>query len=353
MKNVLLTGALLLGSLAALAQNILTVDNNPLTAAQYTDLQAAVDAASPGDFIYIYPSETQYATTLTLDKEVHLRGVSHFPGQVNAIGDLNLVDDPTSPDDASNASVSGLWINRIRTLSGTQNNIRIANCRLAVVGEISPSGPPQGNGWIIEGCVLINASGPLAPISAPGGLNWVIHHNIIQRTTNSALIQNLSSTALVFNNLFIMDFATMVNNAPNVHFQNCMFWYTGNSGTFFYTASSGVSFTNCLTYAPVAGSFAALPGSNNLDNVNPLFVSVSSAAPQFSYSHDYRLAPGSPAIGAGTNGDDIGIYDGNYDFLQRGYAADLPYVRDFIILNPAISIGSGDSLRVGFEAIGN
>lgn len=56
MKNLLLTGALLLNSLAALAQNILTVDNNPLTAAQYTDLQAAVDAASPGDFIHLSTS---------------------------------------------------------------------------------------------------------------------------------------------------------------------------------------------------------------------------------------------------------------------------------------------------------
>ncbi|NNK80226.1 MAG: hypothetical protein HKO93_01925, partial [Flavobacteriales bacterium] len=59
----------------------------------------------------------------------------------------------------------------------------------------------------------------------------------------------------------------------------------------------------------------------------------------------------SPLLNAGSDDDNVGIFNDNYDFDQRGHAADLPYITDLNVLTPAV--GQGETLEVNFSAFGN
>jgi len=66
--------------------------------------------------------------------------------------------------------------------------------------------------------------------------------------------------------------------------------------------------------------YASNTGGGNLENVDPLFVSVASSV--FDFSYDYHLEDLSPGKEAGTDGTDIGIYGGSYAFPSGG---DVPW----------------------------
>ena len=61
MKNLLNLFILLVLTNLVLKGNVLTVDNKFPKLGQYVTLQSAIDAASDGDVIYIYPSQNAYS----------------------------------------------------------------------------------------------------------------------------------------------------------------------------------------------------------------------------------------------------------------------------------------------------
>ncbi|MGB1032977.1 MAG: hypothetical protein ACPGWM_10185 [Flavobacteriales bacterium] len=77
------------------------VNLNPASAADYNDLQLAIDAAMPGDFIEVEgfyqtdlnnilnPGLTYEWAEVTIDKELHLVGVGYFL-QANGMPDPNF-----------------------------------------------------------------------------------------------------------------------------------------------------------------------------------------------------------------------------------------------------------------------
>ena len=58
-----------------------TVSNNPSTVAQYSSIQAAVDASSSGDTIYVQGSPTRYAGFTIQDKRLTIIGPGWSPAQ--------------------------------------------------------------------------------------------------------------------------------------------------------------------------------------------------------------------------------------------------------------------------------
>ncbi|MEP7107998.1 MAG: PKD domain-containing protein [Ferruginibacter sp.] len=140
-----------------------------------------------------------------------------------------------------------------------------------------------------------------------------------------------ANTIIVRNNLFIN---YDVQNENTLFFNN--FYHTNFHDAVLYnnifydcnpTGCVNCTFMNNLTYgngsgnpqpfgAPFGtGSNDTLPGpaNNNIYSKDPLFVNYAPLQP-FSYNLDFHLAAGSPCIGAGLNGTDIGIYGGPYSF---------------------------------------
>lgn len=356
MKNFILNLTLLLLGSNLLAQNTWTVDNRPGTTAQFNNMQEAVNAASPGDFIYMHPSSQAY-TNVNITKRVHLRGMGHKPeldnGLTSTVGSINIANDL-----ASGSSISGLNILGISTnfTTGVASNLIIRNnffrgnslSLTRVTNSII-----QGNVLSINAAILINLGS-----SSIHSTN-LISHNIfisgVNGSTNDATIAFANETTSVINNLFIYSGTTgspgVFRFSNNPIANNNIFVINNTTSNSFKTAGSTVTYQNCLTYSFGGQTISDLPGNNNLNNTNPQFTYLSAPSnPSFDYANNYKLSAGSLGINAGTDGTDIGIYGGGFFFQMKGYPFDLPYPTSAILSNGSVQAGSNLNLELKASA---
>ncbi len=329
-------------------QNIIMVDNNPSAAADYSNLQDAINASEPGDFIYVIPSGTSYGS-VSVSSEVNLRGMGHLPIGSNGVpSELSTL---TFNNGCGNSTVSGFRI--INNISGFTNtagfndNVVISNCIMTYMTV-------GGNNWTIEGNV-INCSQPnVYGIGSNGWSNTTIHHNIIRYISDLssfAALHDFDNTTLEFNNIYILDTGRLTSQAQSLQFTNSVILTLTEADGLVNFSSSSLSFQNCLTYNYNGFSIAGLPGENNLFDSDPEFTNLQGGSPLFSYSNNYFPADGSPLLDAATDGDNIGVYNDTYNFDQRGHAADLPYLTNMTVLTPGVT--QGGNLEVEFSAFGN
>ena len=368
MKTIILNFTFLLFGATLLAQNTWTVDNRPGTTAQFATVQAAVDAASPGDFIYIHPSQTTYAATVTINKEIHLRGIGHEPelanGEKATIGGIFLhTNNNGTSVTASNSSFSGLVINQISDNQfGPISNVVFQNNKIGTVSLRNPFN------FIFQGN-LFDSLGVVNYINFfnINHANNIISHNIFMRNTTSNSQINGTISGLIASDTFnnnIMVFANTAddkiafNQCNNPIVNNNLFLIAPNTtnSTLIKTINDvngiPINFQNCLTFAYGGQTLTALNGTNNLNNTNPQFTAIGTPAnPLFSYTKNYKLATGSPAIDAGSDGDDLGIYGQGFLFQMKGYPFDLPYPTNININNAIVE--AGGNLQVVFKAKAN
>ncbi|AOW19661.1 right-handed parallel beta-helix repeat-containing protein [Urechidicola croceus] len=327
----------LVTSLSLSAQNVLTVDNTTGSNAQYSDLQTAVSVASANDTIYVHSSETNYGN-ITLTKPLNIIGFGHaVPDKRTYITSIDL------NDGSDNSYFSGLNITSDVTISSS-------------------------NATVITGLVFENnfISGLYIGYDL-GSDNVLIRGNIIGRIGYSSTYSNYTNTIItnniifdyitvkyhqsvtIKNNIFLNE-AYIFNygdNSGDLTVQNNIFY--GNSNSNFNYNRDGVIFENCMTYN-VTSSVTELVGTNNLNDINPNFVM---AADDFwnPEEDDYHLQAGSLAIGAGVDGEDLGIYDnGSFLFNNFGYTNGVPTVK---ITSISSSIAPGDNLEVTISTTSN
>ena len=85
-------------------------------------------------------------------------------------------------------------------------------------------------------------------------------------------------------------------------------------------------------------------GTGNLNNTDPSFVNVPFNT-NYSTTHDYHLQSGSPAIGTGLNGSDIGPHGSGTNFSESGEVLIAPIVRSL-----STSVGAGGTLNINVNA---
>ena len=121
----------------------------------------------------------------------------------------------------------------------------------------------------------------------------------------------------------------------------------GEVSYIFYKAeSAGASnsvYNNNLTYIcnnnvlpPTTGS--GNTGSGNIVSSNPLFINYPALGANFAWTHDYGLQAGSPAIGAGTGGTNIGLTGGTYPLNQLKGNSPLPVVTSLSLPNSSVPV---------------
>lgn len=362
MKTIILNFTFLLFGAALFAQNTWTVDNRPGTTAQFTSVQAAHDAATEGDFIYIHPSPNNYGG-LIIQKEIHLRGIGHSPELANGenakINSIMLFTNNVNQT-ASGSSISGLEIVTAITDNnfGAISNVLIQNNK---IGFLSFSRPFN---FIIQGNVFNSSqANSIRFFTNVTHANNIISHNIFIRNTNSqidAVIEGLVSSETFNNNIVVFNNTPATNdlglfeNCANPIVNNNIFLITANNtvATELKLLNSNINFQNCLTFAFGGQTLNALSGTNNLNNTNPQFVNIGNTANMaFSLANNYKLNTGSPAIDAGSDGDDLGIYGQGFIFQMRGYPFDLPYPTSINVTNAIVE--AGGNLDVVFKANAN
>lgn len=350
MKTLLLLLTIFTGG-ALFSQTTHTIDNSTNSGAQFNSLQAAIDAASSGDTLYIHPSQIPYGN-VTLTKILNLRGLAHaaeIGTNVYAeIGNLNI----NASFGAPGITMEGLRISQVG-ISGSENynDAVIKNCRINRIAVSSTTA--QCDNWIVSGNVFPGNNPGI--VGKTGHDNWVFVNNHIRQDATAQswyTIEGFNASDLIRNNIFITDQiggpATFCNQCSSALIENSLILF---NGTALSIADPGgqVSFSHCLSYNYAGGTMEPLNGSDNLDNTDPMFVNASDA--NFSYGKDFHIQDGAPASTAGTDGGQLGIFGNDYPFSMRGYPDDLAYPTLMEIGNSVIV--PGGTLNVTFEAQAN
>ena len=281
----------------------------------YANLTTAISEAAIGDTIYIEPSLTFYSFPTTLSKRLT------FIGNGYQIGDnLSLVN--PLPYQTSDSLIGNGGIN-ISLNSGSENSFFIGLSFYTNSFNVNNISSITFKRCIFKSSITI--SGPnnlfdqcfISGITASLGGDSKAQNNIFK----NSIIQTLyGQNAAIFDNCYI---GSINNFSPVI--ENCVFT---NSiiNIFSGTPSFTNTFTNCLkigTTFPVSGI------NNNIENVvlSTVFI-VSNPSTGTILDKNYRLSVGSPAIGTGIGGVNMGPFGGVNTYRLSGQSP-IPIVTNF------------------------
>lgn len=347
------------------------MSNNPDRPAQYTIIQDAVDGAAPGDTILITSGDYAFANG-AMDTFIPLV----FYGEDRADGGVNISGNGGSDWNFGRfspvLSSSGSRVYNINFGSSAQVNVD---------NNLFNAQPAAGvmQDFIFERCLFGSNSSRLN-LSIRNGLQNVTVRNCAFYSNsdngirfgdgNGVNLSNIVVTNCIFGGQgFIGGNGVAFNVEGNVVIRNSLFLNsTTNSfsiselvteNCIFYNRSAGgctfCTFNNNLSYL---NEGAALPYGNNLGSGNIIsddpFLQIFTNYPQLganwspTSNHDYSLASGSPAIGTGTNGSDMGINDGNAAVTDLPLFPKIPTVTELNI--PVSSVPVGGTLQINVSA---
>jgi hypothetical protein len=284
MKRIVLIALSVLFFAGGADARIWRVNNTPGVTADFTTAQAAHNAASAGDTIHLEPSANSYGN-LSSSKRLTWLGTGVFlnlypdfqyssvTGRISSCefyaGSEGSVFSAYTDNcylGASNINITRAYINGQLSIAGTSNNVISQSY---ITSALSITGSGSNN--VITNCIV-------SYISASTTLTSTI-------ITNNVLSYN-SPTTFDFNNAIFQN-NIIKGGVPTYRFSN-----------------SNVS------YNMSAGS--NLPaGNNNLTGVNMATVFENNSG---TADKDFLLRAGSPAIGAGFGGIDLGVYGGSTPF---------------------------------------
>jgi len=324
-------------SFTMLAQpKVITVDNNPDSGANYTNLATAIANSMVNDTIYIHPSATSYGN-ITITKPLVIMGPGHNPANSN--GTTAYVGYIYIGGYSANTLITGLVVNAIVTTTATDaDNVKIINNRIDTY--IGATGNTFFDNWVIEGNYF-NA----AYVNPNGAAGWIIKNNIFNNTTYA--IYNFNDTNSFINNIVINTTGNFASGCTNPIVNNNIFILKTNIVSV-GLANSTIQFNNNLTINVEGFTVNLLNGNNNLDNTYPNFVDAPLITISSIYNNNYDLAGNSAANDAGTDGTDLGVFGANFNFDVNGRPDAWPYMTSLTITN--ISVASGQDINVEFTA---
>ncbi len=311
------------------AQTTHIVNNNVGTAADFTDLQAAIDAATNGDIIHVQQSSTSYGN-VTLNKELTIIGRSHSDANYRTtLSTLSITEG------ASNSAIKGININSIGdafSSSGTINDLAITDCN---IGSLNLGNFETYNNMLLQGNVFNST------ITIGTNTSQVL---IVNNIINSSSISFSMADTLLFSNNIIAYFAgvTISNNTTDLlNIANSIFvadYQFGNSLIINLSSSSGTfQIQNCLSYSynAVNTTYNFQTGANITlssvqENVDPLFTNRNGMAGTGTIA-DQNGTTFNPNIDdltlqAGSTFINDGIYEG-YNYKPLGTPTGLPSIK--------------------------
>jgi hypothetical protein len=295
----------------------------------YTTLQAAHDAASSGDIIYLEPSGISYGD-LTCVRPLTIIGNGYFLQQ-NAGLQLDtreaIIGNLYFNNGSAGSRVTGCVI-QASYLIVNASNITIERNQLNVNTYIGYN-PPTGVTNTVSGIVIrqnyVTSGLVLYPVSNTTVSNVNITNNIFATGSISTSGQyTRMSNILISNNVIgtLAGTSQYTIDVDNAVIKNNILTYTG----------TGVSFTprnNAYSYN-ISGNAAFGTANGNQQNVSPANLFVGGTA---STDGAFQLRAGSPAIGTGESGTDVGAFGGALPYRLSG----IPNVPTIYQYNQSVS----------------
>ena len=313
MKKIVIAFFLTLLAFSSLRAAIFQLNNNYVSPGQYTTFAAAQTAAASGDTIMVHGSPVNYGV-ITISKVLTIIGPGHkpnkFPSVTAEFSNINI------NSNLAGIKIYGIKFNVLYDLNfaflKNVDDLTIEN--IFCTGYITIGADCQN--IIIRGSVFDNANVNLQGSNAD---NILLEHNYFSRS-NPLLDWSGVGQKLVQHNIFAWSGSGTLTDAmrSTLLVNNIFYGLTANAGT-----QTDCVYNNNLSFGHNTNN--TLPptgqgGSNNLVNVNPQFENVQAptAASAFNYTRNYRLQSGSPAVGAGSGGKNIGLYTPGFDFSMTG-----------------------------------
>jgi hypothetical protein len=310
-----------------IAQNqIWIVNNNPGGAGDFSDLSEAQDVAVDGDTLYLVPSTTTYFSGI--NKQLHIYGGGYLHSE------NNIVTHNTGESTIRITSISGVQNSASNTADGSSlNGLTVqsnSSSGLYVVAD-----DITFRRCNIETEIVTNDNEPFSGLTIIQSLvQWVegpsqfgIHYRdvYIANSYIKTRVSNITDGTII--NSVIEG---TIGNLNNVTFENNVFLSTSTDPVF------DSDNNNTVSHNIFAQAEPSNPGTNNLFSVDTstLFIGPDDN----STDAQWQLSDSSPAKGAGTNGDDIGMFGGPNPYVLSGIPA-IPRVTEFT----APSAGSDNS----------
>jgi hypothetical protein len=339
---------LALSAFAATAQTIRIADNNanrPTGANIYSTIQAAVDAALPGETVYITPSLTNYGN-VTISKRIKLVGVGfntpELGGRYSGLNNITLLSSADGVNSVSNSefrgfnfydfmftaggvgvlpyndilieNISGRWI----THSGAHNsinNLTIRNCYLSLGIHIER---PNTDTKLYKNVILATVCCAFDAVYINNSINALVSNNLIYWNSGlSNMINILNSVNARFEHNLVSGGGPAFRNLLNTPVTNNIFYgvdprTVNTSTTFRDNVFSHNLVVPGFTIPPAANGGGTNSGIGNILDVSPLFVNGPPSATTWAGNYNYSFPNSSPCFQGATTGDNIGPSGGLY-----------------------------------------
>jgi hypothetical protein len=301
------------------------LNNNPAVDADFTTFQAAHDAASAGDTIFVEGTGDQnHYGNITISKKLIIIGPGFFLNEndstyANPIFArfLSIYIQPT----AAGTEIYGLYIN---TVDANTNQLRIRASDVIV----------SRNFFHFHSYNTIRLDANVENVSITQNYAYQIETASNSIVANNILISN--NYVYYSINLNNLSSAIISNNIIRVNIVNVFYSQIKNNIIYEYHGGDFLSVNNTgnfVAYNLAAGALVAgtTYGPGNVGNVNMANVFVGYPT-QGSNSTDGRwmLKEGSPAIGAGEGGIDCGMFGGPLPYVLSGLPA-IPRIYEAIV----------------------
>lgn len=323
-----------------------TVSNDPTRPAQFTLLEDAISAALPGDTLLIAGSSTTYPTSsssFTIYKPlVYIgEGANNPDGYNTSIKYIKLKNN-TNGVGPSGSRFYGIRFTQYLDFEGnftgqaTGVNNKLENIVFERCSWNNGYYPDFSNGFfnniVFNNCVF--NQNKESHFSSPGPYSGIEFNNCINPKIYGNSSHSFNGGLSIKNSIFLNFTEHAFNYTDSILVENCIF-YTAEP-----TGASNSVFNNCITYICNNGGlpYGTNAGTGNLINIDPQFIDYPSLAVDFSWSHNYGLQNGSPAIGAGTGGTNIGLTGGTYPVNNIPGNSHSPVVTEVTMPNSSVPL---------------
>ncbi|MBL0046879.1 MAG: hypothetical protein IPP32_02105 [Bacteroidetes bacterium] len=321
----LVVSLLIIGALSKLNAAVLIVNNNSGANALYTTIDAALAAAAPNDTLYVNGSNVTYSQ-FTITKSIVIIGQGTFSQKQNAF--------PSKVNGfVCNSNLSNIVIKGLHLISDASFASKTNISQVEITGNyFTSSGVVNFNA--ATNCSLINISNNIFGTLGANKIDFVnsagLSNVLIQNNLIFGSIRSLNASNSLISHNVILSISDAFEFFGGVPFSNVMI-----KDNIFYNADPIANTTSCTYSNNISFStgtpYANMIGTGNLDNVNPEFVNVTNGA--YTTAFNFHLSNFSPAIGASSTGDDIGIYGGSFTATTTGETSNLPVIRTMDIQN--------------------
>jgi hypothetical protein len=342
-----------------------TVSNFPATLAQFNTIQAAVDASSAGDTVYVHGSPNQYSSFDLTNKRLVVIGPGWAPLKQLPFDAVINTDLAITGVDITGTSSSGSVIHGLTFVGGTGirintsaiNNlqfIRIHTAGTPIIfsGSVSPG---TWTGYLFEGCLINNGQIRSDNATVHNFSNFLFQNNIFYESGccvggNITGFTNTSSIMFDHNLWFGPG-----SGSRDCFANNCRFLTLTNNIFVRRNAAaqnSSSTFNNNITFNAVNNtpwlSNGNVNSGGNVDNQDPQMVAQAAVnAGSLNGIADYTIAAG-PANNTASDGKDMGLlYDltGSLNW-DNSRNSRLPRIFSMNVVTPTVPAGGNVTVNV-------